>query len=132
MSSAQIPEVARSRLLMAIGAGASVVVATGLGQWKAALGLATGFAAMAGAVELARLRSARLEAAAHSSLARMLQGLIQMTKYLVAIAVFWVELNVLRVPAWSVFVGVTVAVACMVAAFAMRADKESTTSPKIK
>ncbi len=118
MSSAlTMPEIGRTRRLMAAAAVLCGTAAGAAGHWKAAVGLVTGLAAMGAAVELARMRAATLEATSRAQSARLLNGLLQVAKYVVALAVFWLVLNVVKVPLWSVCIGVTAGVACLIAGF---------------
>ena len=131
MMERRMPEVMRARVFMGVVGAIGLLAAVAVGEWKVGIGFGTGIAAMAGALEIARLKAASLRARQNDNLVRVLHGALQVGKYLVGIFVFWTVLNVVGSPLWSVCTGVTGGVACLVAAFA-KGSARSPVSPGTK
>ncbi len=106
----------------AIG-GCAAVGAAAAGGWRAGLGVAGGAGSMAGALEVSALRSlAMLPGGEPGS---KMQALVGRAVWLVGtLGAFWLMLDVVRVPGWSVAVGVTACVAGSAVGFLTKAPEE--------
>ncbi|MBC7287277.1 MAG: hypothetical protein H5T86_04365 [Armatimonadetes bacterium] len=126
------PEVRRSRLLMAAAGAAAAILAGWFDHWRIGFGLVVGLAAMAGVLELVRLRTAAIWLPNRSLVARVLHWLLEAAKYVVLGAAFWLALNVVRAPAWSLCAGVALGTGSVVAAFAMGRARGCRASSDVK